>query len=472
MIRTRFFAALAALGMLLAASPALAYESLPPRTFADLVDQRAPSVVNIQVVQKSQPRGQLFFNGQPVDPGDPNMPDLFRRFFEPFGAQPRPERRGQGSGVILSSDGYIATNHHVVAGATTITVVLHDETEHEGTVVGSDPKTDLALVKINAGYKLPAASWGDSGKLRVGDWVVAIGNPFGLAETVTAGIVSAKGRVIGAGPYDDFIQTDASINPGNSGGPLFNLDGEIVGINTAIVAQGQGIGFAIPSDLARSVLDQLKDGGAVVRGWLGVGIQEVSKELAGALSLPDSNGVVVSQIYEDSPASAAGFEPEDVIVEFEGKPVREISDLPRLVATTPVGKKVTVGVLRKGKRRNLTPVIAKLDERAEQVTSAAPASPGDEDLARKYGFELRTLSPELARRERLSRTEGVLIAGVYPASPADRAALRAGDIIIEVGHGRVRTVEDFYAQAKRAKDERLLLRVVRGDRYLFAVLRP
>ena len=288
-----------ALGVLLAiiALPAHAYESLPPRTFSDLVDKRAPSVVNIQVVQKSEANGQMYFHGQPVDPNDPNVPDLFRRFFEQFGApQQPPERRGQGSGVIISEDGYIATNHHVVDGATTITVILHDETELEGTVVGSDPKTDLALVKIDAGHKLAAAAWGDSEHLRVGDWVVAIGNPFGLSETVTAGIVSAKGRVIGAGPYDDFIQTDASINPGNSGGPLFDLDGQIVGINTAIVAQGQGIGFAIPSQMARQVLDQLRENGQVVRGWLGVGIQEVTKELAEGLGLPDTSGVLISQI--------------------------------------------------------------------------------------------------------------------------------------------------------------------------------
>ena len=457
------------------ALPAHAYESLPPRTFSDLVDKRAPSVVNIQVVQKSEPGGQMFFHGQPVDPNDPNVPDLFRRFFEQFGApQQPPERRGQGSGVIISEDGYIATNHHVVDGATTITVILHDETELEGTVVGSDPKTDLALVKIDAGHNLAAASWGDSEHLRVGDWVVAIGNPFGLSETVTAGIVSAKGRVIGAGPYDDFIQTDASINPGNSGGPLFDLDGQIVGINTAIVAQSQGIGFAIPSQMARQVLDQLRENGQVVRGWLGVGIQEVTKELAEGLGLPSNDGVLISQIFEDSPASEADFEPEDVIVEYEGKPVRELSDLPRLVATSEVGKRVNVVVLRKGKRKELRPRIARLEEKDAVTAGAQPSepAPAHQDAARKYGMELRTLSPELARREGLTRSEGVLIARVLPQSPAAKAALAPGDIIIEVEHERVRSVEDFARQARNAKEERLLLRVVRGDRYLFAVLRP
>lgn len=471
----RMTLALSLLSVLLAAATAHAYQSLPPRTFSDLVEQRAPSVVNIQVVQKIKGSGQLFFNGQPIDPDDPNMPDMFRRFFEQFGAPtPPPERRGQGSGVILTRDGYIATNHHVVAGASTINVILHDESEHEGTVVGSDPKTDLALVKIDAGYDLPAAPWGDSDQLDVGDWVMAIGNPFGLAETVTAGIVSAKGRVIGAGPYDDFIQTDASINPGNSGGPLFNLDGEIVGINTAIVAQGQGIGFAIPSVMARRVLDQLRQNGRVVRGWLGVGIQEITEELAQSLELPEANGVLVSQIFEDSPAAKAGFEPEDVIIEYEGTRVRELSDLPRLVADTKVGKRVEVVVLRDGERRTLRPVIARLEEE-DPLATAPPANPpeqNDQDMARKYGLELRTLTPEIARREGLTRSKGVIIARVLPRSPAARAALNPGDVIIEVEHERVETVEDFARQARRAKEERLLLRVVRGDRYLFAVLRP
>ncbi len=443
-----------------------------PVSFADLAERLRNTVVNIRTTQR-MPGGQLLFNGRPIDPNDPNLPENFRHFFAPFGDIPAPERQGQGSGVIISPDGYIATNHHVVQGATSISVVLLDETEYDGRVVGSDPKTDLALVKIDPKQPLAAADWGGSAALRVGDWVMAIGNPFGLAETVTAGIVSAKGRVIGAGPYDDFIQTDASINPGNSGGPLFNMKGQVVGINTAISAQGQGIGFAIPSDLARGVLDQIRKSGSVTRGWLGVGIQRLTKELADSLSLPEGKGVLVSQVYEGSPAQKAGFAAEDVIVQYDGNPVNDVSDLPRLVAATPVGKKVEVVVVRDGKRKTLQPVVAQLEEEGGARPEGPETAPGgDRGITGKLGLKLRPLTPALAKKSGVSVRKGLYVQEVAQGSPAGRAGLEAGDVILDVNRRPVATPKEFAQMAREARNERILLRVARGESYLFVVIRP
>lgn len=478
----RIWAPLLAFVLIVApATPSLAKRpAAPPQisgqtfSFADLAEDLRKSVVNIRVTQRLQgPGGQMFFNGQPIDPNDPDLPDVFKRFFGYFGSPEPPERHGQGSGVIISSDGYIATNHHVVDDANEITVVLFDETEYDGKVIGTDPKTDLALVKIEPRNPLPAVDFGDSDALRVGEWVMAIGNPFGLSETVTAGIVSAKGRVIGAGPYDDFIQTDASINPGNSGGPLFNLDGDVVGINTAISAQGQGIGFAIPSNIAKVILDQLKESGSVTRGWLGVGIQPLTNELADSMNLPNTHGALVTQVYTDTPAAKAGFEPEDVIIEYNGVALRHSSDLPKLVAHTPPGTKARITVLRKGKKRNLAALISELQE-TDAVARRDGSGGRDQksESAAEYGLEVATLTPQLAREVGSSETAGILITGVASGSPAERTGLAKGDIILDIQRKPVRSVEELEKVLKSAGDGRLLLRVARGDQYLFAVLRP
>ncbi|MEW6774895.1 MAG: DegQ family serine endoprotease [Bdellovibrionota bacterium] len=455
---------------------AAAMEAAGMVNFADLAESLRKTVVNIRISQKIPGTGgQLFFNGQPIDPNDPNIPDIFRHFFGDFGMQPPQERQGQGSGVIISPDGYIATNHHVVAGATTIKVVLLDETEYDGKVIGSDPKMDLALVKIEPKGKLEAANWGDSEAARVGDWAMAIGNPFGLTETVTVGIISAKGRIIGAGPYDDFIQTDASINPGNSGGPLFNTKGEVIGINTAISARGQGIGFAIPSNPARKILDQLKKSGSVIRGWLGVGIQQLTPELAESLGLPDTKGVIVSQVFEDSPAQKAGFEPQDVIVDYDGKPIRSVNDLPRLVADTPVGTKVKISVLRDGKRKTLDPVIAQ--QEGEEVAQAEgeqnPEWKGEQDNPlEKYGLRAQTLTPQMAREQRVAVKRGAFVTEIQRGGPADRAGLEPGDVIVEANRRGLSSARDLEQVIRLAKNGQVVIRFVRGDQYFFAVLKP
>jgi len=317
------------------------------QTFAKLAEKLKPAVINISttMVVKQSP----FFKDRPSPFGEE---DPFREFWERFfgGEIPREfETKSLGSGVIINKEGYIVTNNHVVENAKEILVTLSNEKEYEAEVIGRDKKTDLALIKVDAKEDLPVAPLGDSDKLKVGEWVIAIGNPFGLAETVTAGIVSAKGRVIGAGPYDDFIQTDASINPGNSGGPLFNFWGEVVGINTAIIATGQGIGFAIPINMAKAIVSELKEKGRVTRGWLGVAIQEVTSQLAESFGLEEKKGALVAQVFKNGPAEKAGIEQGDIILEFDEKEIDDSRDLPRIVASTPVGKTVTIKVFRNGK---------------------------------------------------------------------------------------------------------------------------
>ena len=301
-----------------------------PRSFADLTEMLSPTVVNIKATKIEKVRG---FQSPNVPEGP--FGDFFEHFFRQMPQSPgnRP-RQGAGSGVIISSDGYILTNNHVVEGATHLTVTMNNKEEYKAKIVGRDPKTDLALLKIDVGETLPSATLGDSEQLRVGDWVLAIGNPFGLKHTVTSGIVSAKGRIIGAGPYDDFIQTDASINPGNSGGPLFNMEGKVVGINTAIIPQGQGIGFAIPVNTAKPLIPQLIKDGEVTRGYLGVSIQTITPDLAKALRIKEQNGALVSDVVPGSPALEAGIKRGDLIIAYNNKRVGDSHDLPQLVAAT------------------------------------------------------------------------------------------------------------------------------------------
>jgi serine protease Do len=415
-------------------------------SLAPLAEALKPSVVNIRVT-KLQKAGY----GMPDLPEGSPFEEFFGRFFGPNGPQARERRvQGAGSGVIISRDGYVLTNNHVVEGAREVRVTLDDGRELEAEIVGLDPKTDLAVLKIEDGGDLPGAAMGDSDGLRVGDYVVAVGNPFGLGHTVTSGIVSAKDRVIGAGPYDDFIQTDASINPGNSGGPLFNMKGEVVGINTAIVARGQGIGFAIPVKTAKALIPQLVAHGEVTRGYIGVHIQPVTQELADAMRLDDRKGALVADVLSGGPADEAGVERGDVIVSFNGEAVDKSHDLPALVAAAPVGEKASLAVLRDGEARELTVEVGEL----ETKTAAAKGADREDDA--RWGLRLQDLTPQIARQLGVEAGGGAVVADVEPGSPAQRASLRRGDVILEVDREPVASADEA-KQAVEGKESVLLL---------------
>jgi serine protease Do len=416
-----------------------------------LVKELKPTVVNISTTKLVRSPMDDFFRGRdfPDFFGD----DFFKRF---FGDQhPREFRqKSLGSGFIIDKEGYIITNNHVVEKAEQIKVRLSDKKEYDAQVIGTDPKTDLALIKIKAAGSLPVVRLGDSDKLEVGEWVVAIGNPFGLEQTVTTGIISAKGRVIGAGPYDDFLQTDASINPGNSGGPLFNLKGEVVGINTAIVAGGQGIGFAIPVNMAKGLLPQLKKG-KVVYGYLGVYIQDITPELATSFGLKEAKGVLVSDVTADSPAKKAGVNKGDVILEYDGKQVEEKGQLTKMVGRTSIGKKVKLVVLRDKEQKTLWVTIGELSEK--QATAAAP-KPEETD---RWGIKVQDISPDMAAHLGLPSNAGVVIAEVDPGSPAGEENLQPGDVIIEVEHNSIKGLADFRKYIESYKKQKTLLLTVR-----------
>jgi serine protease Do len=375
------------------------------------------------------------------------------------------EQKGVGSGFVISREGYILTNNHVVEEADQIRVKLANGKEYTGKVVGRDPKTDLALVRIDGAPDLHPLTLGSSDDIKVGSWVVAVGSPFGLEQTVTAGIVSAKGRVIGSGPYDNFIQTDASINPGNSGGPLVNMKGEVVGINTAIVAQGQGIGFAIPIDMAKDIAHQLETAGHVTRGWLGVSIQQMTPELAKSFGMKEEKGALVSQVVPASPAEKAGLEKGDVIVEYDGKEVADSKELPRLVASTSVGKTVTVKILRDGKAMERQVKVGEMEEKKPEVAKAP--------TGKKLGIAVQNLTPEIARGLGLKMETGVVITQVEPGSPASEAGLQTGDVIREVDRKPVKDVDDFVRKVEEARgQDTVLLFIQRGQNSLFAAVTP
>ncbi len=437
-----------------------------PASFTDLAKMVRPGVVNIHVVKKAKNVDFGFhqFRGNPF--GDQNpFGDFFGPFFE--GNLPREyKQRGVGSGFIMNKEGYILTNNHVVEDADQIKVKLANGKEYDGKVVGRDAKTDLALVKINGASDLHPLKLGNSDDLKVGSWVVAVGSPFGLEQTVTAGIVSAKGRVIGSGPYDNFIQTDASINPGNSGGPLINMNGEVIGVNTAIIAEGKGIGFAIPINMAKEIAPQLQEKGHVTRGWLGVSIQEVTPELAKSLSLNEQEGALVAQVVSGGPAEKAGIEQGDVIVEFDGKKVADSKALPLIVATTPVGKNVTVKLLRDGKATDRQVKVGEMEEKGVKV-SRAPAS--DKSL----GITVQNLTPEIAKQLGVKKDTGVVVTGVDPGSPAEEAGIQTGDVIQQVNRKPVKNVEDFIQKVETAKNQdHILLLLQRGQNNLFAAVTP
>ena len=431
-----------------------------PTSFAELAKQMSPTVVNIKVT-KARP-----VSGDQWPPrGNHPFGEFFERFFKDMPQRsPRFQQQGSGSGVLISPDGYIVTNDHVIKGADTVSVTLANQQEYEAKVVGRDPKTDLAVLKIESDQTLPAADLGDSDELNVGDWVVAIGNPFGLNHTVTSGIVSAKGRVIGAGPYDDFIQTDASINPGNSGGPLFDLSGKVVGINTAIIPHGQGIGFAIPVNIAKSLVPQLVETGSVTRGYLGVSIQTLTPSLVQALKLETRKGALVSDVLPKSPAAEAGIERGDVIMTFNGKGIDDSRDLAATVAATPVGEDAEVLVLRNGQRETLTLTVGTLPVQGATPVEADPSRRGE------WGLELEELTLEAARAHGLEAGQGIQVVGVRPGSPAAEAGLRPGDILLQVNRRPVGSINEIKSAIAANDNDQLLLLVKRQQGNLFVAL--
>jgi serine protease Do len=426
-----------------------------------------PVVVNISTTQVSEGRGPHEFSS-PFGEEDP-FNDFWRRFFG--GPTPRgPQRqRSLGSGFIIDGDGSILTNNHVVENAQKIVVKLPgDEQDYEAKVIGRDPKTDIAVIKINAKTSLSTATLGDSDRLEVGEWVVAIGNPFGLDGSVTSGIVSAKGRHnITQGPYDNFIQTDASINPGNSGGPLINLKGEVIGINTAIFSRtggNIGIGFAIPINLVKEVLPQLRGKGKVTRGFLGVLIQKVTPEIAESLGMDKGYGALVANVSKDGPADKAGVKVGDVIVEFDGKEVKDSSDLPIIVARTPVEKRARMKVLRDKREVTLTVTVGELKD--EEVVASAPEKG-------ELGLTVQRLTPQMAESLGLDKTEGVVVTAVEPGSAADEAGIRRGDVILEIDRKAIRNLDEYKKSVGAIRKGRgVLFLVRRGDSTLFLALKP
>ena len=411
--------------------PAIALPSLAP-----LAQRVLPAVVNISAQLGADAAAQADHSADEGDPSGQPFDELLRKFFENRGMpQPGREVMALGSGFIISPDGYIVTNNHVVGNAAKVTVTLQDNSKHEAKIIGRDEKTDIALIKIEAKEKLPFVSWGDSDNAKVGDWIVAVGNPFGLGGTVTAGIVSALGRNINEGPYDDFIQIDAPINRGNSGGPTFNLSGEVIGINTAIYSPSGGsvgIGFAVPSNTANSIVAQLKEKGHVTRGWLGVSIQGMTPAIAKSLGLDADQpaGALVAAVTADSPAAKAGLKQGDVILTAGGHAIKDVHDLPRLVAAAPIGKKLDLTLRRGGKDMTVAAAIAEMPESPQQVASANSGPAGD---ATSLGLRLTSLTDELRSQYRIPKdVEGVVVSKVAQNSPVGAVGIEPGDVIMSI----------------------------------------
>ena len=438
------------LGSSLAASPTVVpvQMRLDSGTFAKLADAVKPAVINVNTERRGAGRSSLEeFYGE----------EFYKRF---FGDVPeRMPRRGLGSGVIIDPSGVALTNAHVVDGASQVEVTLMDGTKHRAKVVGVDKKTDLAVLRLEAsGKTFPHLPLGDSNEVQVGDWVLAIGSPFGLQSTVTSGIISAKARQIGAGPYDDFLQTDAAINPGNSGGPLVNMRGEVIGINTAIVRGGSGIGFAIPASMAKRVSAQLLEHGKVTRGWLGVVLQPLTPELAASFGAEGKKGVLISDVTADSPAARAGLKSGDVVLEVDGRPVDTPSDVARSVGLAAPGHKTTLTVWRDKAQRKVPIVLGE--------------APGERQASR-LGFEVRPLTPELARELNRRSTEGVVVSHVEDGSAAAEAGIRRGDVIVEANGQPVKSLGDFERATRGMKEgERLTVRLERGDVAMYVAVVP
>jgi serine protease Do len=447
----------------IAADPGF-WKKAPP-SFANLAEEVKHSVVNISTTQviKRSPLQPFFGPNQPF--GDFFGRDFFKHF---FGNVPQGEMKTHalGSGFVISRDGFILTNNHVIDKATEIKVKLESGKEYDAKVIGHDPKTDLALIQVKLDESFPTpAPLGDSGAIRVGDWVMAVGNPFGLGQTVTTGIISAKGRIIGAGPYDDFLQTDAAINPGNSGGPLCNMKGEVIGINTAIIAQGQGIGFAIPINMAKDLLPQLKKG-KVIRGWLGVTIQDITPDLAKSFGFKSSKGALVSSVAKGSPAENAGLLRGDVILRFNGKEIENTHILSQLAAATAPNTPVKIDILRNGKSETITLTIGTMPAEEQKMISPKKET--------NWGMAVQELTPQLAEQLGLeSGTTGVVISDIESGSPASEAGLRPGDLIREINRNGIENLDDYrHALKQTKKGDNLLLLIKRSSGALYIVLTP
>ena len=444
-------------------------QPLSSNIFVQIAKKQNPAVVNVSIKGKSEAAPKRNFpaprRGPRRGPGQDKSPDPFRDFYDRFFNE-RPNqkpKRGMGSGFVIDKEGHILTNYHVVEGADKIVVMLESngkEKEYNATLIGSDSKTDIALIKINRkpgdNTEFPYLELGSSENLEVGEWVVAIGNPFGLSHTVTVGVVSALGRSIGAGPYDEFIQTDASINPGNSGGPLINIDGQVIGINTAIISGNAGgnvgIGFAIPINIAKGILEDLKENGSVTRGWLGVMIQKITPELEKSFSLNQSEGALVGDVIPDGPAAKGGIKRGDVIINFNNQPVIDMEDLPKIVAATNPGSAVDVEVIRDGSRKILHVTIEVLKDSQELIVAKA-------DL---LGLQVQDITEELAESLKLQGLEGVLVSDVVAGNPASEAGIRRGDVISEMNRSPVKNIGDY---------QNLLSSVKKGSSVLFLIKR-
>jgi serine protease Do len=431
-----------------------------PEGISDVAERVIEAVVNISTSQKVESRN----SPMPQLPNDPQLDELFRDFFNRRGQQGENQQRGPrrvnslGSGFIIDSAGIVVTNNHVISEADEITVILNDGTRLKAELIGKDQKTDLALLRVKSDKPLKAVKFGDSDRLRLGEWVIAIGNPFSLGGTVTAGIVSARNRDINSGPYDNYIQTDASINRGNSGGPLFNLEGEVIGVNTAIISPSGGsigIGFAVPSKTALPVIEQLKQFGETRRGWLGVRIQQVTDEIAESLKISPPRGALVAGVDDKGPAKPAGIEPGDVIVRFDGKDIKEMKDLPRVVADTPVGKETPVVIIRKGREETRTVTLGRLEEGDKQAQAKQESVPESKSVVKKtLGIELSNLSEDLRKRYKIKDSvKGIVIVGVDASSPAADKRLSPGDVIVEIAQEAVANADDFQAKIDKLKRE-------------------
>ena len=429
--------------------------SIEKADFSEMADELIPSVVSVSVIISretiNQPRAPQFPPGSPFE-------DFFKDFFERRGIprqntppqRPRRNETAQGSGFIIDDSGLIVTNNHVIAGASSITVVLYDGKSLQAKLIGADAKTDLALLKVKTDIKLKAVSWGNSDEVKVGNWAMAIGNPFGLVNTVTVGIVSARARDINAGPFDDFIQTDASINRGNSGGPLFNLKGEVIGVNTAIYSPSGGsvgIGFAIPSALAENIVEQLEEYGRTIRGWLGVRIQTVTEDLASSLGLDRPYGALVASVIPNSPAEKAGIKPGDVILDFNGSEVTEMRKLPRLVAETKVNSKSNVTIWRNEKKKSLKIVIAEMKEEEKEVKESKEKTDSEmlkSDYFEQLGITLSSITQDVRMRQNIPESvSGLLVTKVEQNTDAEIKGIRPGDIIQQINQVSINDINAF-----------------------------
>jgi serine protease Do len=450
-----------------------------PESFADLAERLQPAVVNVAAVHAAPERGPTLPEVPHFPPGSP-FEDFFREFFERQTRPdaPRPPPRSTGSGFVIDPSGYVVTNNHVIADSDDITIRFSDDTTLKAEVVGRDPKADVALLKVEPEKPLPAIAWGDSDTARVGDWVIAIGSPFNFAGSVTVGIVSAHHRDINVGPYDDFIQTDASINQGNSGGPMFNMDGEVIGINTAILSPSGGsvgLGFAIPSRLARPIIAQLREFGRTRRGWLGVRIQGVTEEIAESLGLEEPRGALVARVTEGQPAEQAGIKAGDIILTFDGKPVDDLRALQRIVAETPVDKSVTATVWRDEREITVEVTVGEMEKFEELAAVEEGVEAGRPESTEMLGLKLSDITPELRELYRLAEDlEGVVITEVAAPSDAAGKGLRAGDVITEVGQEKVsspRDIEEKVEKARNAGRKSVLLLIQRQGNLEFVPLR-